>query len=232
MALSACGRCQKKDDLRETCTYIPSSESRSGPLSYPIEAAASYPHQPAPAGPTLSKAEQPDEVEARGVFSDGDPGEFSSKVKAAIDAKLGLPSVKKRCPIPLTDAPLFGSLPPRQITDGSLNHAENVLPPRKHADHLVSLYWRYLEPLEPLLDQERFSRSYQSLFTGSELDCDSTSVLSMSYLRCPLSYKNRSRQNRDMRRAKRFSYVRGVCSVLRPSSGNLGHLNLSNACFS
>jgi hypothetical protein len=120
----------------------------------------------------LSKAEQPDVVEARGVYSDGGPGAFASKVNAVIDAKLGLPSEKKRYPIPLVDAPLFGSLYPRQIADGNFNHAENVLPPRKHADLLVSLYWRYLEPLEPLLDQERFSRSYQTLFTGSELDCD------------------------------------------------------------
>ena len=146
-------------------------------MSHPLGIATPSPHRPAPAGSTSLDPELPDAVEPRGVYSNGDPRDFASEVKAAIDAKLGLPSARKRCPIPLIDAPLFGLLSRRQSTDGSL-HADNVLPPRKPADHLVSLYWRYLEPLEPLLDQERFFHSYQTLFTGGDLDGDENIFLS------------------------------------------------------
>ena len=177
MPLLACSRCQKKDDTREACTYTPYVENHSGPISYPLPIAAPSLLLSAPAGSISLNAEQLDAAEVRGVYSDGDPGEFASEVKAAIDAKLGLPLVRKRCPIPLTDAPMFGSLSRRQTADSSL-HADNVLPPRKPADHLVSLYWRYIEPLEPLLDQEHFFRSYQTLFTGSELDHDESIFIS------------------------------------------------------
>lgn len=98
--------------------------------------------------------------------------EFPFVVKSTINTRLGLPSCKKRCPIPLADAPMFGSLSILQGLGDEFNQADDVLPPRKQADRLVYLYWHYLEPLEPLLDEKQFHRSYQMLFTGGELDGD------------------------------------------------------------
>lgn len=146
-------------------------------MSRPSQTVAPSPH---PSVPTSSKlcVERPDAPEARTLYSDGDLGEFASRIKAAIDAKLGLPSARQRCPIPLIDAPLFGALPLGESPGGSLNYAENVIPPRKHADHLVSLYWQYLEPIESLLDRERFFRSYQTFCNGGELECDESVFVS------------------------------------------------------
>lgn len=72
----------------------------------------------------------------------------------------------------MTDAPLFGILTRRQLRDSGTHHVDDVLPPRKQADHLVDMYWRYIQPLEPLLERERFSYSYQALFAGTSLNDD------------------------------------------------------------
>ena len=215
--LLACGRCQKKDNPRETCIYFPSTDSPNSPTSHPLAIPAPSPHSPTPAGSTSLDAEQPDAVEARGVYGDGDTSDFASKVKAAIDAKLGLPPVRKRYPIPLTDAPLFGSLSRRQPTDGSLQ-ADNVLPPRKPADHLVSQYWRYIEPLEPLLDQERFSRSYQTLFTGSELDCDERVFISTLNIVFALSTQLQEMTPSEQRDDASQTFFQRAWSLLHPET--------------
>ena len=118
----------------------------------------------------LSNAEQTGIADARDVHSDDDAVNFPSQVKTAIHARFGLPAAKGRCPIALTDAPLFGELSLQQIGNSSFNRAEYALPPRRHADGLLSLYWRHIEPLEPLLDRDRFYRRYRALFSGGEPD--------------------------------------------------------------
>ncbi|BDD59625.1 hypothetical protein MAP00_004821 [Monascus purpureus] len=151
--VSACGRCQAKRALRETYTYIPASARNSTP------------QLPTSAVPAQIYSEQPNAVDIPGAHDPDDEGGFASEVKAAVDARLGLPSSKKRCPIPLTDAPLFGSFSlPDAVNGGGVNPAENVLPSRKHANELASLYWRCLEPLEPLFDRTSFCAAYQALF--------------------------------------------------------------------
>lgn len=115
---------------------------------------------------------QSEVVDTFGTDAPGIPGEFSFEIKAAVHERLGRPSAKKRCPILLADAPLFGLLSLSRTTDLAVSPADNVLPPRKHADRLLSLYWQCLDPLEPLLDQRSFSAAYQALFDGSEMEYD------------------------------------------------------------
>ncbi|GIJ97924.1 hypothetical protein Aspvir_000030 [Aspergillus viridinutans] len=167
-----CGRCQTKTELQETCTYIPASARRSRTVNVPLSSAAASSQLPTPGTSAQTCSEQSDLIGSPGAQAAGDPGEFSFEVKAAVEAKLGLPSSKKRCPIPLTDAPLFGLLSLPEIIDVAANPADNVLPPRKHADHLVSLYWRCLDPLEPLLNHRSFCTAYQALVDGREMECN------------------------------------------------------------
>ncbi|KAH1497128.1 hypothetical protein KXX52_001448 [Aspergillus fumigatus] len=115
---------------------------------------------------------QSEVVDTFGTDAPGIPGEFSFEIKAAVHERLGLPSSKKRCPILLADAPLFGLLSLSRTTDLAVSPADKVLPPRKHADRLLSLYWQCLDPLEPLLDQRSFSAAYQALLDGSEMEYD------------------------------------------------------------
>lgn len=163
---SACHNCQKKDILRDKCTYH--SPGARGPIS---------PREPEPPIPLLASAERPEGPEFRGVYYVGAPGVsapgiFAREVKDTIDARFGLPAGGKPLLTPMTDAPLFGLLPRRQITDASAYHVDNVLPPRKHADQLVDIYWRYIQPLEPFLEQKRFTSSYEALFVGELIDGD------------------------------------------------------------
>jgi hypothetical protein len=92
---------------------------------------------------------------------------FATAFKAAIDVKLGLPASERPNLIPMSDAPLFGSLH-HGVAQSNFNNTDNVLPQRKHADFLVNTYWHYIQSIEPFLDQEQFSVSYQALFAGEE----------------------------------------------------------------
>jgi hypothetical protein len=50
--------------------------------------------------------------------------------------------------------------------------AEYVLPARRQADHLMSLYWKYVDPLYPFLHKPRWDRSYEAIFAGSATDIE------------------------------------------------------------
>ncbi|ROV99970.1 hypothetical protein VMCG_06275 [Cytospora schulzeri] len=148
------------------------------------------------------------------------PGKFACEVTAAIDARLGLPSMKKHCPVPLTDAPLFGSLSPRrqQPVDPSFFHADNLLPPRKHADRMVDIYWRYIQPLEPVLDQDRFSRSYQALFDGAELGTDERIFVSTLNTVFALSTQLQESTQPEQREEAGKTFFHRAWSLLRPET--------------
>lgn len=45
-----------------------------------------------------------------------------------------------------------------------------LLPRRREADHLVGLYWRYVDPLYPFLDRQTWTPAYEALFDGQGKD--------------------------------------------------------------
>lgn len=196
-----CGRCQKKN-LPGECTYIPPSLASSANRSSDIP---SYPDPPAP----------------EDFHSSDDASEFPSAVKSTINARLGLPSTRKRCPIPLTDAPMFGTLSIPQVhEDGRFNQADNVLPPRKEADQLVCLYWRCLESLEPLLDHKQFQRSYQALFTGgdSDIGSDYPVFLATLNLMFSLAIQLQEAMSLQQRQGSSETFFLRAWRILRPKS--------------
>ena len=163
-----CGRCSKRPELRGRCTYTITSDSthRSPSTTHRVQTPLeSHPR-------TDNDSARPEDHAFRG--DDDQPGPFAVKVAAAIHAKIGISSRSEQCPIPLLDAPLFGSSSPTtsQSPNSTLNQANNVLPPRKQADHLLGLYWQHLDSLEPTLDQSAFHRSYQALYIGEDVERD------------------------------------------------------------
>ncbi|KAH1550364.1 hypothetical protein KXX57_009540 [Aspergillus fumigatus] len=175
----ACATCRRRkvkcDGLRPGAPilFLPRVEARRrSPANDPLSSAAASPQLPASVTSAQMPLGQSEVVDTFGTDAPGIPGEFSFEIKAAVHERLGLPSSKKRCPILLADAPLFGLLSLSRTTDLAVSPADNVLPPRKHADRLLSLYWQCLDPLEPLLDQRSFSAAYQALFDGSEMEYD------------------------------------------------------------
>ncbi|KAL5335751.1 hypothetical protein BJX70DRAFT_401305 [Aspergillus crustosus] len=174
-ARPACSRCQRKSEALETCTYT----SNPVPQSHRDVQPPRPLHPPASDPPLAShRTTIPTPPVEADVLSNTDPSEFAPKTRSTIYTRFGLPAPLKKCgcPIPLINAPIFGdlSLPEYTPANGSSSHTDRVLPPRKHADHLVSLYWQAIEPHEPLLDYNRFAHAYQALFTGSDLACNET----------------------------------------------------------
>lgn len=149
------------------------------------------------------------------ICDDVEPVGFASKVNAAIDVRLGLPVARDRSPIPMTDAPLFSGEPPCYYNPGDDN-ADNVLPPRKQANHLVGLYWAHLDPLEPLLDRKQFYHSYQLLFDGKELDCDERSFVCLLNAMFALSTQLQEFLPSEQRGEASRTFFQRAWSLLRP----------------
>lgn len=99
-------------------------------------------------------------------FGSSSAGSFTNQIKAAIDARLGSTTETRslRSSLFRSSVPLTGVAPGGQ--------ADYVLPARKQADHLMDLYWYYVDPLYPFLDRQRFEHSYRALFAGTSIDAD------------------------------------------------------------
>ncbi len=143
-------------------------------------------------------------------------GIFAVEVKAAIDARLGLPSGGGPNPIPMSDAPLFGNLSRPQISGSAVHNMDNVLPPRKHADHLMDIYWRHIQPLEPLLEEEGFSRSYQAFFSGTLLDHEERTFVSALNTVFALSTQLQECMQPEQREEASHTYFHRAWALLRP----------------
>jgi hypothetical protein len=118
----------------------------------------------------------------------------------------------------MTDAPLFGLLPRRQINDSSVYHEDNVLPSRKHADYLIEIYWRHIQPLEPLLDRERFFHSYQALFAGSLFNEDERIFVSTLNTIFAIATQLQGYLPREKREEASKTYFNRAWTLLRPES--------------
>ncbi|EAW06502.1 putative transcription factor [Aspergillus clavatus NRRL 1] len=181
-ARPACARCLGRG---KTCTYSLSSLPYSQQPKRRLPPVRS--HAPAPVSPPASRApsldtssqsvhvEDQDRPQNQDLDADVDQnrpmytahGRFAVDVAAAIDVRAGLAPAAISNLVPFVDAPLFGE------TD--LHAAAGVpsgsagLPHRAYADRLVDIYWRYVDPVEPILDRERFTRDYEASYARPDL---------------------------------------------------------------
>ncbi|KAL3473776.1 hypothetical protein BJX99DRAFT_233032 [Aspergillus californicus] len=107
--------------------------------------------------------------EHRETVSDPDPTRsyytahrlFAGQVAAAIDARAGLIPITSY-QVPFVDAPLFGDL---DLTPSPISlRPSTELPPRIYADQLADIYWRHVDPVEPILDRQRFFQNYEEAY--------------------------------------------------------------------
>ncbi|KIN05467.1 hypothetical protein OIDMADRAFT_48998 [Oidiodendron maius Zn] len=85
-----------------------------------------------------------------------DHGRFAGEVAAAIDVRAGLAPAATSNLVPFVDAHLFGQIDlhsPCRVLDFAAQ-----LPLRAYADGLVDIYGQHVDPVEPVLGRERFSR--------------------------------------------------------------------------
>ena len=187
---AACASCLARGKI---CTYSRITPTvrrqllRNSPVGHPPPI---RPHVPAPAlpsnprihsleTPSTSPAETPSTIgslsssEHLDEEQDLDPdqnrayyaahGRFAGEVTAAIDVRAGLAPAATSNLIPFVDAPLFGEVD-LHSSDSVLAFA-GELPPRAHAERLVGIYWQYIDPVEHILDRERFFHDYEASYS-------------------------------------------------------------------
>ena len=125
-----------------------------------------------PNGPVSVSLQQPVLHQPQETQCSGAHGLFAGEVNSALDARLGIRSELGPFMMPMANAPLFGPVRRRVRPNINNQHTDYVLPQRKHADYLMDIYWRYIQPSEPLLDRESFSLLYEALFAGTTMDTD------------------------------------------------------------
>lgn len=190
-SISACSNCQKRDQGRRVCTYgsgasdaglstsepppvtIGSHDGEVGHCSLSLGVTqagqlgkGSSDQNGYLLGPRASTLSVPQKPRGPESYYGGSPRAFAGEVNAAVHARSGAPLSGALSLNPMTDAPLFGSLSHQHLFNKE-NEVENVLPPRRRADHLLDIYLRRIQPLEPILDEAHFVQLYQATFAGS-----------------------------------------------------------------
>jgi hypothetical protein len=107
-----------------------------------------------------------DQTHGFGFFGSSSAGSFMRQIKSAIDAKVGSASRRMSFSGKLTSPPLSSSQTAR-TNGGHVRSVEYILPSRRAADDLMSVYWGRVHPLYPFLDPYTFQKAYESVWTGS-----------------------------------------------------------------
>lgn len=102
-------------------------------------------------------------------FGSSSAGSFTAQIKKALDARLG----KAGSGGPNKPDQRFTSDPlSTHVRRTAPLDANYVLPARRQADHLMVLYWQYVDPLYPFLDRVKFEEAYRAIFAGTATDVE------------------------------------------------------------
>ena len=88
-----------------------------------------------------------------------------TQIKSVIDSKVVTSSRRPYFSGAMKASPLR-PFPADHASKGPGKNVDYVLPSRRMADSLMSVYWRQVHPLYPFLDPEIFPRTYESVWTG------------------------------------------------------------------
>ncbi|KAK2017534.1 hypothetical protein LZ32DRAFT_635179 [Colletotrichum eremochloae] len=225
-ARPACGNCWKRTDLRAGCTY--SSESAEKSFSRERTGGVS----PSSSGRVLPKIMHtpPDASFAQPLMA---PTPRPPPATAASTTSSG-PDLARRSRLekhPVTPSDASPSVVDSMTTvreDGMVtrSQADYVLPARKQADHLMDLYWYYVDPLYPFLDQQRFEHSYRALFAGTAIDADERIFVSILNLIFALSTQLIESMTPEQRDSSSQVYFKRAQDLLQFSLWDTGSIEL------
>lgn len=130
---------------------------------------------------------------------------------------MGISSSKKASGFklaPFADAPLFDLDLGAQSGESIDN---SVLPHRRHADHLVDMFWQHIQPLEPMLERELFTSSYMALFAGHPPDTHADERVFLSTLNTVFALATQLQEGlrADERNKASNAYFRRAWATLR-----------------
>ena len=157
----------------------------------------------------LDEAKDPDPDQSRACYTTH--GRFAREIARAIDVKAGLSPPTVSSLVPFVDAPLFGKIHLHSL-NSTLDFSAAELPPRAYADRLVGIYWQYVDPLEPILDRDLFSRDYEASYCtpGALLraDCDVwLSILNVVFALAVQRQESTPLQERDKEGNRYFQHA-------------------------
>ncbi|SPO06315.1 related to C6 transcription factor [Cephalotrichum gorgonifer] len=231
---SACGNCLRRSDLN--CNYTPASSERTPrphPYQSPIPRArlasrttgtpsSSLSHLPvehSPAGIDSMTIVLEDGESTQQYFGSSSAGSFTRQIRAAIDARLGVPV--ERTAGGISSTPSLQAA--RSQDSGPLDY---TLPPRRTADKLMDTYWHYVDPLYPFLDREQWMHAYQGIFAGTPINTDERIFVTTLNVIFALSTQLIESLQPDHRDDSSSEYFRKAQGLLRLNPWDSGPLEL------
>ncbi|GAQ10251.1 hypothetical protein ALT_7572 [Aspergillus lentulus] len=115
-----------------------------------------------------------EERQTQGFFGSSSATSFMRQIKTAVEKTVDLPDRRTSESI-LGTAPQSSPLSNRTKRPSTVSNY--VLPPRKTADSLMEVYWRFVFPLYPLVDSIHLRAEYSKLWTGETLDSDENMLM-------------------------------------------------------
>ncbi|KPA36366.1 cutinase transcription factor 1 beta [Fusarium langsethiae] len=158
-------------------------------------------------------------------FGRSSAGSFTAQIKKAIDVRLGRPTTNSQGN-PSNVSRLAGAI--NSTTSTSFPSLSYVLPPRRQADHLMELYWFYVDPLYPFLDRTRWSRAYNAIFAGTAMDLDERIFVATLNVILALSTQLLESQSLDQREQTSETFFHRAQELLPMSPWEPGSLELDS----
>lgn len=164
------------------------------------------------ATPATSQDSEPESDQNRVCYAAH--GRFAGEVAAAIDVRAGVVPATTSNLVPFVDAPLFGEI---DLLNPQLRFGY-TLPPREYADRLIDIYWQYIDPVEPVLDRERFSQDYEAVYAGSGAlpHADRDTWLCIFNIVIALAVQRQESIPLEKRDAEASHYFQRAWALLRP----------------
>ncbi|KAL6366158.1 hypothetical protein LRP88_00255 [Fusarium phalaenopsidis] len=156
-------------------------------------------------------------------FGISSAGSFTAQIKKAIDIRLGKPGTGPSNSIPATSRSVLGVAGAGDAPAPELSY---VLPPRRQADHLMELYWFYVDPLYPFLDRKRWTNAYNAIFAGTVIDFNERIFVATLNIIFALSTQLHESQSLEQREQSSETYFRRAQDLLPMSPWESGSLEL------
>ncbi|RSL63252.1 hypothetical protein CEP54_005324 [Fusarium duplospermum] len=156
-------------------------------------------------------------------FGISSAGSFTAQIKKAIDIRLGKPGPGPSHNLPATSRSVLGVTGAGDAPAPELSY---VLPPRRQADHLMELYWFYVDPLYPFLDRKRWTNAYNAIFAGTIIDFNERIFVATLNIIFALSTQLLESQSLEQREQSSETYFHRAQDLLPMSPWESGSLEL------
>lgn len=157
----------------------------------------------------------------REYFGSSSAGSFTAQIKKAIDARSGHTTHPSDNSSPAHRAVRLAPVQQRIVSD-----AHRVLPTRRQADHLLALYWTFVDPLYPFLDRYKWEESYRGIFDGTAIDVEEHTFLATLNVIFALSTQLLESQTPEQREESSNVYFNRAQELLPLNTWDAGAIDL------